>query len=84
MEPTGIVVHMRLDRKLTSMLLEIDGVYKDFIEPYGTVVVELNNALYGCVEASMLWYNELSSKLVAHGFALYPYDVCSLNKVRAL
>jgi hypothetical protein len=62
MEPTGIVVHMRLDRTLTSMLLEIDGTYKDYMEPNGTMVVELDKALYGCVEASMLWYNELSSK----------------------
>jgi hypothetical protein len=51
MESTGIVVHMRLDRTLTSMLLEIDSVYKDFMEPNGTVVVELDKALYGCVDA---------------------------------
>jgi hypothetical protein len=54
MEPTGIIVHMRLDRALTSMLLEIDGAYKQFMEPNGTVVVELEKALYGCVEASRL------------------------------
>jgi hypothetical protein len=81
MEPTGIVVHMRLDRVLTAMLLEIDESYREFLEPDGTLVVALDKALYGCVEASMLWYNDLCAKLLAYGFEKNPYDNCSFNKV---
>ena len=45
------------------MLIAIDLLYKRYQESDGTVVVKLDKALYGCVEASLLWYNDLMSKL---------------------
>ena len=52
MPDTGIKVHMRLDSMMTELLLKIDPSYAVFLEPRGTVVVELDKALYGCVEAA--------------------------------
>ena len=67
MDSTGIIVHMRLDRVMTAMLLQIDESYREFLEPDGTLVVALDKALYGCVEAAMLWYNDFCTKLIANG-----------------
>ena len=44
-------------------------------------MVRLDKALYGCVEASLLWYKDLKSKLVADGFIENPYDRCVFNKI---
>ena len=80
MAPTGVTVHMRLDRIMTRMLVEINSSYERFLEPNGTLVVALDKALYGCVEAAGLWYDDLRAKLLAYGFVENPYDVCVLNK----
>lgn len=67
MAPTGIDVHMRLNKVMTQMLVEIDGSNKEFVDRDGSMIVRLDKALYGCVEASNLWYNDLRDKLTANG-----------------
>jgi hypothetical protein len=74
---------MRLDRILTAMLLQIDPSCKPFVEPSGCLVVLLDKALYGCVEAAKLWYEDLRAKLLADGFTENPYDLCVFNKIGA-
>ena len=81
MAPTEVEVHMRLNRVMTSMLITLDPSYKRYQEPDGSVVVKLDKALYGCVEASLLWYNDLMSKLREDGFIENPYDRCVFNKI---
>jgi hypothetical protein len=56
MAPIGVEVHMRLDRVMTSMLIQLDPSYKKYRDVNDTVVVGLDKALYDCVEASLLWY----------------------------
>jgi exosome complex RNA-binding protein Rrp4 len=80
MAPTGVIVHMRLDRIMTEILVGIEPSYKAFVEPSGCLVVALDKALYGCVEASALWYANLRSALMADGFVENPYDPCVFNK----
>jgi hypothetical protein len=77
---TGIKVHMRLNRVLTSMLVLIDPEHARFVEERGTSVVELDKALYGCVEAAALWYTDLCATMRADGFAPNSYDPCVYNK----
>jgi len=79
---TGIKVHMRLDKVMAAILLKIDPTsYSGFISKDGTMIVELDKALYGCVEAAALWYNDLRSTLTSHGYIENPYDACVFNKV---
>jgi len=78
--PTGVAVHMRLDRIMTDMLTDIDSSYLKHVNSDGTMVVQLDKALYGCVEAAALWYEDLSNKLKANGFTANPYDNCVFNK----
>ena len=81
MAPTGIDVHMRLNKAMTQMLAEIDGSNQEFVDRDGSMIVRLEKALYGCVEASNLWYNDLRDKLTANGFESNPYDSCIFNKI---
>jgi len=83
MAPTGILVHMRLDPMLAALLVEIEPSYAEFLEPSGCLVVQLDKALYGCVEASKLWFDDLCGKLLANGFEQNPYDMCIFNKYLA-
>ena len=80
MAPTGVKVHMRLDKVMTTLLQKIDPSNRDYVESGGTMVVELDKALYGCVEAAGLWYEDLRSTIEQDGFVENPYDVCVFNK----
>ncbi len=51
---TGIKVHMRLSKMLTAMLAIICPEHSKFVEKQGASVVQLDNALYGSVEAAAL------------------------------
>ena len=79
--PTGIDVFMRLDRTMSAMLTQLDPTYISFVEENGTIVVKLDKALYGCVEASALWYANLRDALVRDEFVVNPYDSCVYNKI---
>jgi hypothetical protein len=78
--PTGVLVHMRVDPLMTAMLTELDPTYKDYVQADGSVVVQLDKALYGCVEAAALWYDDLTGRMKAGGFEVNAYDPCVLNK----
>jgi len=81
MKPTGVKVHMRLASTMAKLLVQLAPEYGQYLDESGCMVVELDKALYGCVEASLLWYNDLRSKLVDFGFVANPYDQCVFNKV---
>ena len=80
MASTGVKVHMRLNPTIAAMLVQLSPGYAAFLEPSGSIVVELDKALYGCVEVSLLWFQDLRGKLVAYGFLANPYDQCVFNK----
>jgi hypothetical protein len=80
LEPTGVIVHMRLDPIMTKMLVQLDPSYERFIQPDGCCTVQLDQALYGVVEAARLWYLHLKSTLEEDGFTANPYDLCVFNK----
>jgi len=56
MEELGVIVHMRLDKIMTEILVKIDPKFKKFVAVDGSSFVQLDKALYGCVEAAHLWY----------------------------
>ena len=51
---TGMIVHMRLDKTMTAVILRIMPHYAEYLEADGTMVVQLDKALYGTVEAGCL------------------------------
>ena len=56
MTPTGVDVYMKLN---CVMLMQLDPSFRKHREQTDTVVVKFEKALYGCIEASLLWYNDL-------------------------
>lgn len=80
MPATGIKVLMKLDRLMTSILLKIAPEYLPFVTADGTIVVQLDKALYGCVESAKLWHDLLCKQLAEYGFKQNSYDHCVFNR----
>ena len=77
---TGVPVHMRLDKTMTDMIIELDSTYKRYTDDRGRVVVLLKRALYGCVESAALWYENLKATLTGLGFTRNESDICVFNR----
>ena len=74
------LVFMAIAPLIAGILTDIDPGFKKFLRPDGSIIVELDQALYGCIESALLWYNELSTFLGSIGFCPNPYEKCILNK----
>jgi hypothetical protein len=56
-------VHMKLPKIIAQILVSIMPEYKTFLLPCGGIVVQLDKALYGCVESARLWYEHLAMSM---------------------
>ena len=65
---------------MTRFLLELDPSYERFRTKRGTVIVQLDRALYGTIQAARCWYDLLSSELKGWGYKPNPYDPCVFNR----
>ena len=73
-------VIVELDPVISTILTEVDRGYKSFMTPEGKLFVQLDKALYGCVESAKLFYEHISKTLVDYGYVKNPYDTCVFNK----
>ena len=79
------IVHMRLRGEFAKKLMSINPAYKKHVifnrkgEPI--VYVVLQKALYGIMQAALLFYNKLVKDLLEYGFVLNNYDCCVANKM---
>ena len=60
---TGETVYLRLDKLLTQLLEQIDPSCVPFVCE-GQLIVKLDRALYGCLQANLLLYKRLSKVLI--------------------
>ncbi len=75
-------VIMEIAPELAAMLGELyPDVYKSFFDSRGRLYVQLDKALYGCVESVKLFYDHLSKALTSMEFVKTPYDHCVFNCV---
>jgi Reverse transcriptase (RNA-dependent DNA polymerase) len=78
-------VHIKFERELVDLLISVDESYSRCITyEKGKKVINaaLNKALYGTVQASLLFWMRLLAFLVdKHRFVRKPYDYCIVNKV---
>ena len=78
-------VHMKLEGKMINILHKIDlELYKRYTcikKGKKTLYVRLRKALYGTVQAAMLFWKNLSTTLKSWGFEINPYDWCVANKM---
>jgi Reverse transcriptase (RNA-dependent DNA polymerase) len=78
-------VHMKIEGPLARLLIEVNKTkyekYLKIINGREIIYVQLKKALYGTLQAALLFWRDLSSKLVEWGFVLNPYDNCVANKM---
>jgi Reverse transcriptase (RNA-dependent DNA polymerase) len=78
------LVHMRLEGTMAELLVKLDPkLYRKYIQTINgkqVLYVELKKALYGMMRAALLFWKLLTSKLVAMGFEINPYNWCVANK----
>ena len=77
------LVHLRIEGKIARLLIRVDERYKDMVTYEGgkpVIYAELKKALYGTLQAALLFWQELSSFLGELGFVANPYDPCVMNK----
>ena len=48
------LVFMRINREVSQIMVELDSMFLPFINPDGTLIVELDRALYDCIESALL------------------------------
>lgn len=82
--PEDDIVFLRIDGPMVDMLIEIDpDTYAPFKEIHNgkpVLYVRLLKALYGTLQAALLFWQKLSGVLESWGFVLNPYDRCVANK----
>jgi len=80
-------VHLRLEGPILSALLRIDSTYAKFVvleRGKPVLYTELDKALYGTLQAALLFWERLSRFLTDRlGFEINPYDECVANKIIA-
>ena len=74
------LVFIKIAADIASTLIKVDPSMEAYVRADGTLIVELNQALYGCVESAQLWYTELTDTLKALGFRMNDTDPCILNR----
>ena len=78
-DPTKLVF-LRVDAFITPMLVRANPAMAQYVSQTGTIIVELDRALYGCIESAKLWFDELSSTLKMMGFIANDCDPCIMTK----
>ena len=75
-------VLMKITGKEVDLFCEIDPSLREFVVSENgkdVLYVQLDRALYGCVQSALLWYELYSTTLMEMGFKLNPYDLCVAN-----
>ena len=78
-EMFGERVYVRLDKRVTTFLLEFDPEGATLVNPDGIIVVQLLKTMYGCIQSSLLWYEHIIGSLKSLNFVCSPRDVCVLR-----
>ena len=82
-DKTEEIVRMRLDKKVSEIVIKLDKSYERYLNSDGTIIVELDGALYGLKQSDRLWYEALSSKLSKIGYLNNPYDKCVFTRLES-
>jgi hypothetical protein len=75
-EMTGVPVYIKCAGRLKHVILRTYPKLKDYVSKDGVLYCKLLKALYGCVQASKLWYLKLSKFLESEGYEKCEVDPC--------
>ena len=77
-------VTMKITGLLVDYMIELDPTCRNYVVRENgrrVIYVVILQAIYGMLEASLLWYKKLRADLEEHGFVFNPYDPCIANKM---
>jgi len=76
----GKPVYMRIDKKVTRYIVDLYPLLAEFVQPDGYMFPLLLKAMYGCVQASSLWFKLLNAVLVGAGYVASETDPCVMRR----
>ena len=65
---------------LVQLSPKIYGQYIVFEKQQKVICVQVLKAIYGMLQATLLWYNKFRQELEKEGFEFNPYDPCVGNR----
>jgi hypothetical protein len=77
---TGHQIFMKLDPKITKYAREMCREFDDFIWRDGCLYMVLLKAMYGCIQASALWYAFIRREIERMGCTVGESDKCVFTK----
>ena len=78
-EMEGPPVYIKCDKRLTKLIVEVLPGLRKYMHKDGVLYCRLLKALYGCVQASKLWFNKLTKVLHREGYEHSPADPCVMR-----
>jgi hypothetical protein len=76
----GESTYMRLDKSLTEHVINLFPNLKGFVEADGSLYTLMLKAMYGCIQASALWYALIRKFLEDQGYQVSETDKCVFRK----
>ena len=83
-KPNNERVLMKLVGQFVDIMCNVNPEHiKNVIDENGKKVLymEVLQAIYGCIESALRWYELFSETLVKEGWEINPYDKCVANKI---
>jgi hypothetical protein len=77
---TGPPIYMRMRRKLAQQVVDLYPNYLPFLQDDGSLLMQMLKAMYGCVQASRLWFNLLTALLLSKGYVASETDPCVMRR----
>ena len=76
----------KIRRVLIDIMLDIDpDLYGPYVimdrKVFKQLIVQCQNAIYGIITASLLYYKNSRNSLEDEGYEFNPYDLCVANKI---
>jgi hypothetical protein len=73
---------MRFSKSISNLILKVDKDAKRFLQPDGTILVEVLRALYGFPESAKLWNDYMTNTLKEGGYKQCPHEPCLFHKMK--
>ena len=74
---------MKLRGQFVDIMCEVNEEYKQYVvyeNGQKVLYLQVLQAIYGCIESALLWYNLFATTLQGMGYVINPYDKCVANR----
>ena len=71
---------VRMPKYLADLIIKVDPEAREYLQPDGSLLVEVLRALYGFPESAKLWNEPLTTSLFNGGYKQCPVEQCLFRK----